>query len=274
MKPSNLQLRIYGVMFENTFLRSNGLAFEELFKTVMKHRFGSDFVSVRPYGNIGDRKMDGYLISEKTVFQCYAPTTLVQHKLLAKITEDFVGAKEHWKEDMTRWRLVHNQTSDLPPDALMKFLELQRSYKPVRIDELRYEEFRSLTLELELGSLEDIFGIVPTERSLDNLSSEELRKVIENISQQEAPAKPPLSIPTKEKLSWNQLSEDTRGMIEHGRVRSRFVEEYFINHVDPNLGQAIGRSFKEEYLALKKRTVRRTKFSRNCKNLPGEWPDQ
>lgn len=269
MKASKLQLHIYGLKFENKFLRSNGIEFEELFKTVMKHRFGSDFVSVRPYGKIGDRKLDGYLRSEKTVFQCYAPTRVVQHRLLAKITEDFVGAKEYWKDDMTRWRLVHNQTSDLPPDAIKKFLELQTMHKAVSIDELRYEEFRSLTLELDLERLEDIFGVVPTERSLDNLNSEELNKVIENISQKDTPAKPTLSIPTKEKLSWNQLSQDTRGMIEHGRVRSRFVEAYFINHVDPNLGQAIGRSFREEYLALKKQNHTPNQIFRELQEFAG-----
>lgn len=269
MKASKLQGYFYGLKFENQFLTSKGQAFEELFKTVMKYRFGSDFSYVKPYGNIGDRKMDGYLRSEKIVYQCYAPERMDQSKLLKKVTEDFKGAIEHWRDDMKRWRLVHNEMGGLPPDALKKFLQLEKSNGEVVVDELRYEEFRSIVLELEVDQLEEVFGIVPTAQSLDNLNTKELSKVISSISQKKPPAKPILSIPTKEKLSRNQLSEDAAGMIELGRVRSKLVEQYFSEHVNPDLGQSIGSSFKEQYLNLKQENRTANQIFRELQEFAG-----
>ena len=51
-------------------------AFQDHFNDVMEAVHGTDFVRVRPAGNVGDRKCDGYLQSTGTVFQAYAPTVV------------------------------------------------------------------------------------------------------------------------------------------------------------------------------------------------------
>ena len=60
------------VMFQNKVLQANGNQFEDLFTDVMTRR-NSGFTQIRPYGNIGDRKNDGYIKSEGRYFQVYAP---------------------------------------------------------------------------------------------------------------------------------------------------------------------------------------------------------
>lgn len=85
----------YGLKFENAFLRERGKAFESLFARIMSHRFPGDFQPVRPYGPKGDLKCDGYRASDKTVFQSYAPDTMKEGLLLAKIDADFNGAITH-----------------------------------------------------------------------------------------------------------------------------------------------------------------------------------
>ena len=92
----------YGLSFENAFLRERGKAFESLFARIMAHAFPGDFQPVRPYGPKGDLKCDGFRVSDKTVFQSYAPDKMKAAALISKIDQDFNGALAHWGTRMQR----------------------------------------------------------------------------------------------------------------------------------------------------------------------------
>jgi hypothetical protein len=78
-------------------LRSGqGTAFQDLFADLMELAYPRDFQRIRPYGNQGDQKCDGYLASTKAVFQVYAPRTMKQAQLIKKACGDFDGAVHHW----------------------------------------------------------------------------------------------------------------------------------------------------------------------------------
>lgn len=72
----------------------------------MEKRYPADFARVRPWGNVGDRKNDGYLKSKRQLFQLYAPNELTAAVTIAKIEEDFTGALPHWKEYFDTWILL------------------------------------------------------------------------------------------------------------------------------------------------------------------------
>jgi hypothetical protein len=72
-------------------------------------------MACRPWGNQGDRKNDGFLKSERRLFQVYAPNEMEAAKAKTKITADFEGAKEHWGKHFDKWTFVHNATDGLPP---------------------------------------------------------------------------------------------------------------------------------------------------------------
>lgn len=76
-----LQRHFFQLKFRIAFLESQGKAFENLFSRIMGHAFTGDFQAVRPYGNKGDLKCDGYRASDRTVFLCYAPITTKLDKL-------------------------------------------------------------------------------------------------------------------------------------------------------------------------------------------------
>ena len=70
----------YSNQLEMKYRRLTGEAFEDFFCDVMEKKYKADFSPVRAYGNVGDKngnvgdkKCDGYLASQKTVHQCYAP---------------------------------------------------------------------------------------------------------------------------------------------------------------------------------------------------------
>lgn len=94
--------------FRIAFLESKGDGFQRLFEKLMLKAHPNDFMACRPWGNVGDRKNDGYLPSARILFQSYAPNELSAAEAIKKINEDFEGAKEHWEEYFDEWTFVHN----------------------------------------------------------------------------------------------------------------------------------------------------------------------
>lgn len=84
--------------FRIIFLEAKGDGFQRLFEKLMAKAHPNDFMACRPWGNVGDRKNDGYLPSARTLFQSYAPNELSAAEAIKKINEDFGGAKEHWEK--------------------------------------------------------------------------------------------------------------------------------------------------------------------------------
>jgi hypothetical protein len=55
--------------FTIAFLKAKGDAFQGFFETLMFKAHPNDFLACRPWGNVGDRKNDGYLPSERILYQ-------------------------------------------------------------------------------------------------------------------------------------------------------------------------------------------------------------
>src|SRR5699024_2252804 len=119
---------IYVDRFRLAFHLSKGTAFQDWFVLVAGYAFGADFEEVRPYGRHGDLKCDGRRISSGSVFQCYAPDTMKEADLIAKIDEDFHGALSHWANNMQEWVFVHNDARGLPPNAVQQLDRLRQTH--------------------------------------------------------------------------------------------------------------------------------------------------
>ena len=89
----NLQRAFYEQKFEIAFLRAKGDAFQDLFEKLMGLAYKADFMPCRPWGNRGDRKNDGFLKSERRLFQVYAPNEMKETQPISKIQEDFKGPR-------------------------------------------------------------------------------------------------------------------------------------------------------------------------------------
>ena len=103
-----IQQLSYEKDFRLIFLETKGDGFQGLFEKLMGKAHPNDFMACRPWGNVGDRKNDGYLPSARTLFQSYAPNELSAAEAIKKINEDFEGAKAHWEKYFGEWTFVHN----------------------------------------------------------------------------------------------------------------------------------------------------------------------
>ena len=94
------------------------------------------------WGTSGDRKNDGYLKSQRILFQVYAPNELRERDTLAKIDHDFQGALEHWHEHFDSWVFVHNSREGIGPGIARKLLDLGAKQSPVSVETWGFEELR------------------------------------------------------------------------------------------------------------------------------------
>ena len=247
-----LQRYIFLLKFRNAFLENQGKGFEYLFSRIMGHAFPGDFKPVRPYGNKGDLKCDGYRASDKTVFQCYAPRTTKLDKMRAKVNVDFNGAVVHWGMRMERWIFVHNDEEGLPADVIQQLIDLGNVTPNVTLEQMSYAELFKIVDSLSQPQLVDLFGAAPTQDTLAKLEFAQLQPVIASIQRMEPDNNPPLTAPSLAKLQANDLSDAAAGLLRQGRRKEQLVEKFLNQYPDPSFGEEIAQGFRDRYQDLRK----------------------
>ncbi|MDX1003198.1 ABC-three component system protein [Sinorhizobium medicae] len=246
-----LQRSIYVDRFRLAFHTQKGTAFQEWFVRLAGHAFGADFEEVRPYGPYGDLKCDGRRVSNGSVFQCYAPDAMREANVIAKIEEDFHGARAHWAGNMQEWVFVHNDGRGLPPNAVQHLDALRRAHAPLQISTWSEPELLALAMGLDLSSLQALFGFAASIAIVDRLVLSDLMPIIDALQRQDSPANPPLTPPSPEKLEKNALSEESGLFLRIGRRKSNLVDMFFRKSPRPDLGERIAEAFRTRYAELK-----------------------
>jgi hypothetical protein len=238
--------------FKIAFLKARGNAFQRLFETLMGKIYPNDFIACRPWGNIGDRKNDGYLSSKRILFQVYAPNEISASKAISKINEDFEGAKEHWEECFNEWVFVHN-THDgrLSPQIIEKLEKLKLENPEFKIGHWGYEELLIEFRKLDLAALESWFGTAFDVLASRNLGYEELQAILQHI--QVTPSNDPNDIRevSRGKIEANLLSTAVADFLKIGMQKYRLVEDFFRRWRDPKYEGQLATAFKNKYLKFR-----------------------
>ncbi len=242
----------YEVLFERDFLKKTGDQFQDFFAEMMEkcHPRG-DFMRVRPWGSAGDRKNDGYLRSERTLFQVYAPNEMTAAAAVNKIDDDFYGALPYWKQYFDLWTFTHNSRKGLGPDITNKLLELSRLHRPLSAISWGFEELRERTFRLTEVDLASFLGPAPSSNTLLSVGFPDVQVVLQTIEGQTPPVVPDLRPIPPEKLDKNGLSEPVRRLLREGQVKSTLVRRFFQRYHDPQLGDRVASAFRGRYEQLK-----------------------
>lgn len=247
----DLQRAFYVLYFRLAFHTQQGTSFQDWFVRLAGHAFGADFEEVRPYGAQGDLKCDGRRVSTRTIFQCYAPKQMTDTKLIAKINEDFHGARTNWGAAMAEWIFVHNDADGLPPKANHHVNALRAAHPAIKIETWSEPELHKLAMALDLSALQALFGYAPSIAAVDHLVLSDIVPIIEALARQEPNPNPPLTPPSVEKLQKNALSEDSALLLQMGRRKSGLVDAFFRKSARPDLGERIAEAFRTRYAELK-----------------------
>ncbi len=247
----NLQDAYYEQKFENEFLRARGDAFQTLFERLMGLAYKADFMACRPWGNQGDRKNDGFLKSERRLFQVYAPNEMDAAKAKIKITEDFAGAKEHWGKHFDTWVFVSNGTDGLPPHVHQLLLDFEEANPGVKLQPWCLEELRLIFRKLTAEDKASWFGLAPTDATKIKLGFGDLKVVLERIATLPAPPMTDVKDVPMGKIEANALSEAVARLLMEGMIKSSLVADFLSQWHDQALGERLAEAFKTEYVRLR-----------------------
>lgn len=245
----------YLLAFENRFLKAKGDGFQRLFEELMGRVYPADFEACRPYGPQGDRKNDGYLPSQRTLFQLYAPYEIDSARTIAKVKEDFFGAVQHWRDHFDCWIFVHNAFDvRLPPNVIETLAEIRRDHPGLVIKTWGYLELETEFRKLDAPVLASWLGVMPTAEDKSRLGFAEIKAVVEHLKL--VPGEPggtPRPVPFG-KIEFNLLSEAVAAYLKIGMEKAPLVGDYFARCRDPMYGVRVATSFKARYGELRDRS--------------------
>lgn len=238
--------------FRIAFLESKGDGFQRLFEKLMLKAHPNDFMACRPWGNVGDRKNDGYLPSARILFQSYAPNELSAADAIKKINEDFEGAKEHWEKYFDEWTFVHNAPDGrLGPHIIEELGKLRQNNPKIRIGHCGYEEMLAKFRQLSLQDLESWFGPSLTMEANINLGFSDLAVVLTHISITPIPTASEVKDVSRGKIEANLLSQAVADFLKIGMQKSPLVGQFFNNWKNPTYGEQIAQAFNSAYVELR-----------------------
>lgn len=244
----SLEQAYFELKFENAYVTTKGDSFQTFFESLMTRAYKADFMPCRPWGKQGDKKNDGFLKSERRLFQVYAPNEMKAAQATKKIKEDFAGALTHWGIYFDKWVFAHNAYDGLPPHVQQEILKLELDNPGVIIEPWGLEEFRLVFRRIERADLESWFGfIAPSAETKTKLGFQDLRVVLESIALQPSVVDRPIKDVPPGKIEANALSDSTARLLKEGMSKAPLVDEFFSTWHDPLFGERIAVAFREKY---------------------------
>lgn len=224
------------IIFQNKIYSKSGLEFEGFFTKIMDYAY-KDFRQIKPQGQIGDRKNDGYIPSDGAYYQVYAPENPSQSDTPAKATkkacEDFCGLIGYWRTicKPKKYHFVFNDKYKGSYPAMEKHMSgIQKKH-----DLLKCEVFLAKNLEeicfskLDDSQLVQIIGFIPPVDEITLIDYSSLSGIVGYIMKNFQP----IDIENWEppefdgKISHNNLSDEIKSILDTAFYQCGNLEKYF-----------------------------------------------
>lgn len=247
----NLQEAYYELKFKDLFRDAKGNEFQTLFERLMGLVYPGDFMACRPWGNRGDRKNDGFLKSERCLFQVYAPNEMTEREAIKKINEDFEGGKNHWGEHFDKWVFAHNAMNGLPPHVQKTILDFEKVNPGITLQTWGWNEFLKVFRKVSEGNRNSWLGFAPSNETKAQIGFADLQPILESLGKKPVPKDYAVrDVPTG-KIEANSLSESVATLIKAGMTKAVMVGDFFMQWHDEALGEQIAEAFREKYQSLR-----------------------
>ena len=223
-------------LFQNKILKADGQRFEDIFSAVMNYS-DTDFQQIKPWGNIGDRKNDGYIKNKGIFYQVYAPEDIRKSypNVVSKLKKDFDGLKAQWSPVNEFYFVVNDKLKGVNADCEKIIQEIKMVHDLNNAGFLTLKHLENILFELEDDQIFSITGFIPDPAEIKQLDFSILNEVIGHIMQLPLNDgdKPKIIVPEwDEKIKLNVLSESVSQLLSNGSFQSYSLEEYLKNNSD------------------------------------------
>ena len=241
-------------LFQNKILKADGQIFEDIFSAVMNYA-ETDFQQIKPWGNIGDRKNDGYIKTKGIFYQVYAPEDIRKSytNVVSKLKEDFDGLKKQWSPVNEFYFVVNDKYKGVNADCEKIIQEIKISNDLSNAGFLTAKHLENILFELEDDQIYSITGLIPDPANIKQLDFSILNEVIGHIMQLplNTDDKSKIVLPDwNEKIKLNVLSESVSQLLSNGCFQLHSLDAYLKNNSD-FLADSLRDKMNEVYLQEK-----------------------
>lgn len=246
------------IMFQLKVHQSDGQEYENLFSKVMvKHN--SNFKLVKPYGNVGDRKNDGFDQEKGIYYQVFAPENIDKSRTIIdaakKLKEDFSGLKSYWDSicKITEfYYVVNDKYKGIPAPVHKEVMELRTENPGVFCDTFCSNNLESIFMDLVADDIIDIVGIIPNEE-IGFLNFDILHQAVEYLINSESDVfldSLTNSPDFNEKIEFNNLNPFCANMLTVASYQIGDLESYF-----NSTGEFVKNELKNRFISLYKQSI-------------------
>ncbi len=242
-------------LFQNKILKADGQIFEDIFSAIMNYT-EPDFQQIKPWGNIGDRKNDGYIKSKCIYFQVFAPEDIRKSytDIVNKLKTDFAGLNKQWGPVKQFYFVVNDKYKGVNPDSEKIIQDIRTSHNLDYAGFMTAKDLENMLFELADDQIGMIAGFIPDPAKIKQLDYSILREIISYIMTLPLPKddKPEVKLPDwDEKIEFNNLSKYVSRFLNNGCIQLHSLENYLKNNSD-FLADSLRDKMNEIYIQEKK----------------------
>ncbi|GHT11944.1 hypothetical protein FACS1894170_06160 [Planctomycetales bacterium] len=221
------------IFFKIKIHESNGIEFERLFTQIMNYR-EADFQQIKPWGNIGDRKCDGYVSSKGIFYQVYAPEEPKNSypDIIKKLKQDFIGLLAQWKNVQEYYFVFNDKFLGVNADCTQVIEEIKQTHHLKNTGFVTAANLENILFQLADDQIQIIIGKIPDPANLSALDYSVVSEIVQVIlSFSSSDTDGNIVVPDwNKKIQFNGLSEITKIRLDNGSLFLSQLDKYLDNH--------------------------------------------
>lgn len=221
------------LLFENKILRFNGNEFENFFTSIMQSAC-PQFRQVKPSGQSGDRKNDGFIPKKGIYYQVYAPEDISQRNSVAKkkIIDDFKGLYKYWNPNdpiHQFYFVINDKFHGVSPDIYTQIEQIEKEYPSVKAYTFLVKDLQDVFFQLNDAEQNRILNLLCTKDTPDveNVALNEVIQYILNTPASFIKEKIPDNPDFDKKIVFNHLGDSIKNLLKTYQCQSYAVDDYF-----------------------------------------------
>lgn len=226
------EITLARILFENRIRRSDGNTFEDLFTQVMNYA-EPEFEQIKPWGNIGDRKNDGFIRSKGIFYQVFAPEDISKSypDAIAKLEKDFAGLVSQWNPVKEFYFVVNDKYKGVNADANQTIANIVKNNSLTKGKILTAKDIETIVFGLTDDLIIRIVGFLPDWEQITSLDFSVLNQVIGYIMKlPNIKVKGVIKFPDwDEKIIFNSISKETKQYLDTASFNLGALNEFLAN---------------------------------------------
>lgn len=229
---NNQEKALLRKQFKLKIHEANGQAFEDIFTTIMNY-VESDFQSIKPWGNIGDRKNDGYIRSKGIFFQVFSPEEITTSypNVIKKLNGDFNKLLKQWSPVNEFYFVVNDKYQGVNADCEQAIQSIKKNHGLMNAGFKTAADLENLLFSLEESQILTIAGFLP-DPAMIQLDYTVLSEIISHLMGLSLPKTQDSSIiypDWNEKITFNNLDSMAANYLNNGSLQIGSLDEYLDN---------------------------------------------